>query len=332
MGKKITARETVEAVSDSAKKLADNAKNMVGLSKEKTAAIHKDVDAAIDWVSKRNKALQTEGAKGNEATVDNLPALGKVIFGGEEGIKQLPVGDRTKYIEYFKKNGTRLAALTVTNPIWGFGTIGAEAAATGLVSTKAAIGTASVGAGMAGASTIAAASIPSCLSASAMTGLSVIPGLQLVGIGLLALGTGATLFKAIEKLPQGKRIAELFTETQNLHNECYMQVESNIAKIGDILSNRFKNAAEKLEATSKRIAISIDDIVHSDQNLRVMQYNEILLGLFNNQAAISKIQSEIFETLSQICPLIAENEELSKKINEHRINLQLLVCGAEYLK
>ncbi len=298
------------------------------MAKKKLTTIHKDVDELMDWVAQRNKNLKQGDSAVKSTRFEDLPTLGKVIFRGELGIKELPADERSKYTEYFKKNGSRIAVLTAVNPMFGLGTLGAEAAANGLISTKASVGTAAAGAGLVGAGKIAIASIPSCLSASAMSGLAFIPGLQIVGASLFALGAGATLFKAVEKLPQGKKMVELFAEAQAQHNDCYIKLESNIIKIGDVLSDKIKQAAKQLEAASKKIAISIDDVVHSDQNLRIMQYNEILLGLFNNQA-------EIVETLSQIADcqvLIEENDDISKRINEHKISLQLLICSAEYLK
>lgn len=298
--------------------------------KRKTNAIHADVDDAIEWVKSRNALLQKNGAKGNQACVENLPALGKVIFGGEAGIKLLPEKDRSKYIDYFKKNGSRLALLTTFNPVLGFGTLGAEVAATGLISTKGGIVTTATGAGLLGAAKLAVASFPksACVSVASKA-LWYVPGLQYVGAGLFALGAGATLFKAVEKLPQGKKLAELFTETQNLHNDCYIQLEHNIAQVNEILSTQIRNVVEKLEATTKKIAISIDDAVHSDQNLRLMQYSEITLNLCNAQIEIKKELEALTEKYNA---LMIKNQELSKEIEEYRINMQILACSGEYLK
>ena len=334
MEKKKLTEGLAEITASSAKKVkevaADLSSKATGLSKEKTTAIHKDVDALVDWVAHRNDILQQENTVVEQTKFEDLPVLGKVIFGGEVAIKKLPDEERNQYAEYFKKNGARITVLTAVNPLFGLGVLGVEAAASGLVSAKASVGTTAVGAGLVGLSKVAIASIPSSASVSAISkALWYVPGLQYVGVGLFALGAGATLFKTVEKLPQGKKLAELFTEAQNQHNECYIKLESNINVMGKVLSDKIKSATAKLEETSKKIAITLDDALHADQNLRLMQYQEIVLKLYNSQSEIKQTLTELTDKYNE---LQIENEKLSKKIVEYRINMQTLACSSEYLK
>lgn len=334
MEKKKITEGIAEITASSAKKVkevaADLSNKMTGVSKEKTTAIHKDVDNLIDWVAHRNHILKKENTVVEQTKFEDLPVLGKVIFGGEVAINKLPDNERNRYADYFEKNGARITILTAVNPMLGFGVLGAEAAANGLVSAKVGVGTTAVGAGLLGLSKAAIASIPSSASVSAISkALWYVPGLQYVGVGLFALGAGATLFKAVEKLPQGKKLAELFTEAQNQHNECYIKLEQNINVMGKVLSDKIKNATMKLEETSRKIAIILDDALHSDQNLRLMQYQEIILKLYSSQSEIKQTLTELTDKYNE---LKIENEKLSNKIVEYRINMQTLACGSEYLK
>ena len=331
MEKKKITEGLAEITANSAKKVkevaTDLSNKVAGFSKENTTAIHKDIDTLVDWISQHNDILQQENVVVEQTRFEDLPVLGKVIFGGETAINELPDEERNRYAEYFKKNGARITVLTAVNPLFGLGTLGAEAAASDLISQKTAIGTAATGAGMIGASMAASTLAP--VSYFAWSALKVaVPALRIAGLGVLAIGAGATLFKSIERLPQGQKIIEVFDKTQSLHNDCYFQLENNINRMGNILSQKIKETAEKLETTTKKIAITIDDAVHSDQNLRLMQYHEIILELYKNQ-------SEIKETLSNLVAeynaLKIENEKLNIKIANYQSYLQALACGSEYV-
>lgn len=322
-----TAKEIAEVVSDSAKNLIDKAKDVVGVSKETTDTIRKDVDELVDWIEKSNDIVQ-QGNELEEVKFENLPTLGKVIIGGEKTIQQLPEETRDKYVEYFKKNGYRIALLTAVNPLFGLGALGTETAASGLVSTKAGIGTMATGVGLIGTSAAASAITPiSYFAWSTMK--TVVPALRIIGTGALVFGAGATLFKSVESLPQGKKIIEVFDKKQALYNDAYTKLENNLNKMGEVFSEQIKNSLEKLTTFSKKCAINIDDAIHSDQNLRLMQYQQIIVDLYSNQMEIIKTLSGLTEVPQS---LNIENKKLAKRISQLGDEMQILGHCAEYLK
>ena len=75
--------------------------------------------------------------------------------------------------------------------------------------------------------------------------------------------------------------------------------------------------------------INIDDAINSDQNLRLMQYQEIVLKQYNNQHEIETALLKIVESYNK---LKIENEELLKRIAEYEDNGKLCMVANEYLK
>ena len=318
----------------SAKKVKDVASDLsvkaTRISKEKMNAINKDIDEMTEWIIQRNEAVKQADGKIEPIKYDDLPALGKVIFRGDQGIASLPENDKSKYIEFFAKNGSRIAVLTAINPVLGLGAAGIEAAAKDLLSTKSGITMAAAGAGLSGLSAAAIASVPSCASATAMAQmLWYVPGLQYVGAGLFALGAGVTLFKAIEKLPQGKKLLECCEEAHAVYVDKHIQLENNMSIMGTVLAAMAMRASDKLEEASKKIAITIDDALHSDQNLRLMQYHEIILNLYNSQ---NEIRNELAALTKKYNELQIENQRLLSEMNDSRIVMQATACLNEWVK
>lgn len=310
--------ETARIISGTTKQVTEKALEIAGTTKGLFA---KDVEDLAHWVEKRNQDIKSERY---EINPDTLPTLAKVISGGEAEISRLPEEDKKKYTDYFKRNASRITVLTAINPLIGIGTAGAEMAASGLISTKASVGAAATGAGILGVSLVASPILPLGGFAWSVGSL-----LSYLGVGLFAFGGGATLFKSVEKLPQGKLIADVFDKTKDECNKCCEQIESNLRVIDELLSEKVQIAVDALQSTSKKIAITIDDAVHSDQNMRIMQYQQIVLDQYNSQITIQQELSELVEKYNAIR---IENERLTKQVVEYRNNMQQLICGSEYLK
>ena len=311
---------------EKARQVTDTAKEITGFSKlelEK-ASIRQDVDDTVNWVKQRNQSIM----KGEvEVEKSSLPTLVNVIFGGENRFQRLSEEDKAKYTNYFKNNGSRIALLTAINPVLGIGVASAELASSGLISNNVSAGAAVAGAGIIGASALTATLTP--LSYVARASLQFIPQVRLIGIGMFAFGAGTALFKSVAKLPQGQRIAEAFEETQSFCNDCYKKIEANTLAMELILVSKIQDAVEALGDASKKVAITIDDAIHSDQNMRIMQYQEIVLKQYNSQ---NKIKETLSELVSSYNSLKVENERLTMQIRALEANLQTLVCSSEYLK
>ena len=311
---------------EKARQVTDTAKEITGLSKaeQEKASIRQDVDDAVNWVKMRNQNIMNGEI---EIEKSSIPTLAKVIFGGENRFQLLSEEDKIKYSNYFKRNGSRIALLTAINPAIGIGVASAELASSGLIPNEVSAGAAVAGAGIIGASALASTLTP--VSYVAWSALQFIPQVRLIGIGLFAFGAGTALFKSVSKLPQGQRIAEVFEETQSFYNDCYKKIEANTLAMEQILRSKIQDAVEVLGDVSKKVAITIDDAVHSDQNMRIMQYQEIVLKQYNSQ---KKIRETLTELINSYNKLKIENDQLTMQIHALEANLQTLVCGSEYLK
>ena len=311
---------TKQIISDAKKQVSERVLEIT--EKPKNSAFTNDVDELIQWVENRNNNIKAEHYEIDPKT---LPTLVKVISGGESEINSLPKSEKEKYLNFFKHNSSKIALLTAINPLVGLSTTGAELSASGLMSKEVGIGTLAAGAGILGLS-LAASPLLSCLSVGSLayTGL-----FSSLGLGLFSLGSGATIFKSIENLPQGKLIVDLFDKTQDEYITCCKQFETNLQILDKLLSEKIKNTADALQSASKKIAIIIDDAIHSDQNMRIMQYQQIILNQYNSQV---EIQQGLSELVTKYNSVKLENEKLNKQIIEYRNNMQKLICSSEYLK
>lgn len=257
-----------------------------------------------------------------------MPTLMQLMIGGEKGISLMSDKDRENYRNFLRKNTTKLAILTAMNPAIGISAAGLEMAASGLISTKESIGTTITGAGIAGASILAPTLSPVSYTAW-YAAKHLVPQLRVVGLGIMAFGISATLFKSIIKTPVGKMVSESFDSTQELYNECSRKFEANVRIIDELLSEKVMCAVKIMEDTSRKISITIDDALHSDSNMRLMQYQEIVLKQYNSQREIEK---RLLDLQTQYNKIKIENDDLTRKMMAYEKNMQITVGVGELLK
>ncbi len=280
-----------------------------------------DVDDTTSWLKKRN--LEIESGKLDVSEKD-MPVLARVICGGEKEISKLKDEDRKKYEKHFKDNKKTIAMLTLAGTGVVSGSIGAIASGIGTATTIASFGT-----GIGGAAFSIAAG--SGLSIAGMGTMAAVPALWPIGISMLAVSAGSLFKKAKQKNDEKKRTEELemiFNESHNNAQKCSQKMESNNKIIKDILSQKLKETIQSLYDSSKKIKIKIDDALNKDQNLRIMQYQEIVLNQYNSQNEIRKMLSELIEAYNK---LVIENEELSKKIAAYEATMKMCGCANNYI-
>ena len=252
-----------------------------------------------------------------------MPVLARVICGGEEEFGNLDVENREKYTKYFKDNKKTASALTLVTPGTKGIDICAIASGTGATGAFARMGATGVGA--------LGFSAASGLGLAGMGATAFIPALWPIGIRLLAISAGSVLAKSKKEKEKAKRtekLEEIFHGCQTGAQECNNQIDENNKKIKEILTKKLKKSVEALENASKKIAINIDDALHSDQNLRIMQYQEIVLKQYNSQNEIRKMLADLVEAYNK---LVAENEQLAKKVAAYEANMRMCGCTNNYL-
>ena len=332
-----------KSISDSARTLSEMANDIskdvsgkLGLGKDK-ASIKKDVEEAVEWVKQRNKEISNNKT---QSDIRSMPTLAKVVFGGKDGMDMLSKEDKEKYENFFKANGSRLALLTIINPTVGIGAAGIELVASGLMTKEMANASIIAGTGMAGigllagglsASLISGVSLTS-LSGAALAGrsvLSMISGLWPIGLGVAAVGVGSQLIVKAGNSETEKRIAQVYEETSDLCKSAYERLVINSKELEDILKQKLDRAIDSLEDIGKKVAISLDDIIHNDNNLRLMQYQKIILNQQNDLAEAKRTLDLIKAEYNRV---LTENQKLSRQIAAYQADGQMLVCTAQYLK
>ena len=298
-----------------------------GFNKSK-ASIRKDVEEVAIWGERRNNDIKNEKTK---VEIQNMPTLAKVVFGGKDGMSLLSDEDREKYKKFFSANGKRLALLTVVNPAAGIGITGIEMAMSGLITDQMAKASMTAGAGIVAASVVAGGAMFATSSLLYGTPLlyTATSVLWPIGLGLLGVGTASRIISNSENSAIEKQLVEVHDESQQLWNTAYNQFAENAKVIAELLTDKLNEAIIIVEDVSKKAAITVDDIVHSNQNERLMQFQEIIL----------KYQREITEERNTFTVLtelynkkVQQNEQLSKQMAALQANKQLMACASEYLR
>lgn len=287
--------------------------------KEREREILKDVDSLISWLEKRNKEIRS----GSTIVVkENMPVLARVICGGEGELKNLDMTNRDKYTKYFKDNKNIAPALTLVNPAIQGADICAIASGVGAAGAFTSIG--ATGLGTLGISTA------SGMSLAGLGATGMIPALWPIGISLLAISAGSLFIKskkAKENRDRTEKLNSIFSDCQSGAQSCTEKIKKNNKKIKDIISKKLQESVDALKNTSKKIAINIDDALHADQNLRIMQYQEIVLKQYNSQNEIRKMLAELIEAYNK---LVAENEQLARQVASYEANMRMCGCTNNY--
>lgn len=282
--------------------------------------ILEDIDALTAWLDMRNAEI----GRGKVNVVEtNMPTLARVICGGEKEIARLETEERKRYSKYFKDNKTQAVAMTLVGTGETVMSVGAIASGVGAASTIAGL---SAGGSAIGLSTL------SGLSAASLGATAFVPALWPIGISMLAISAGSMFAKAKknkEKAPRAEKLERIFNNSQICAQDCGKKINANNEKIKRILSQKLKKSLDLLSEASKKIAINIDDALNTDQNLRIMQYQEIVLKQYNSQNEIRKALSDLVEAYNK---LVAENEQLASQVAAYEANMRMCGCTSNLMQ
>ena len=287
---------------------------------EKKNKMLEDIDEITSWLEMRNAEI----SKGKTDVVEtHMPTLARVICGGEKEIEKLGTEDRKRYSKYFKDNKAQAAALTLVGTGATGMSIGAVASGVGAVSTIAGLG---AGGAAIGLSTL------SGWSAASLGATAFVPALWPIGISMLAISAGSMFAKAKkdkEREARSEKLEKVFNKSHTQAQKCNNKIKANNKKIKLILASKIKKSIEALSDASKKIAINIDDALNADQNLRIMQYQEIVLKQYNSQNEIRKMLSDLVESYNK---LVAENEQLASQVAAYEANMRMCGCTSNLMQ
>lgn len=281
--------------------------------------IIEDVDKTTAWLVKRN----TDIAAGKTLVDEkDMPVLARIICGGEEEISKLTAEKRKIYEKVFSENKKQIESFTLAKTCVAGVSIGAIASGIGAVGTLTMLGTgaastlAMLGTGMGFALPLAGFAIP-----------GIGPIIGTLGVGMLAAGS-ASYFKNKDKKEQKEKLQKIIEKSLAGAQQCGEKIVVNNQTIKNILSEQLKRTSEYLAQTSKKVLINIDDALNSDVNLRIMQYQEIVVQQYNSQNEIRKMFNELSEAYNK---LVAENEKLSEQIVAYEATMKICGCAHSYI-
>lgn len=289
--------------------------------------IIEDVDKTTAWLVKRNIDIAAGKTLVDEK---DMPVLARIICGGEEEISKLTAEKRKIYEKVFSENKKQIESFTLAKTCVAGVSIGAIASGIGAVGTLTMLGTgaastlAMLGTGMGFALPLAGFAIP-----------GIGPIIGTLGVGMLAAGS-TSYFKNKDKKEQKEKLQKeqkeklqkIIEKSLAGAQQCGEKIVVNNQTIKNILSEQLKRTSEYLAQTSKKVLINIDDALNSDVNLRIMQYQEIVVQQYNSQNEIRKMFNELSEAYNK---LVAENEKLSEQIAAYEATMKICGCAHSYI-
>lgn len=295
------------------------------MASQEIKVIVDDVDEIMQWLEKRNNDISNGKTS---VTEYEMPVLARVICGGEDAIARLNPADKKTYDKYFAKNKKGIAGLTLSAGVLGVGSAGVTAA-----SIASGVGTASAFAAL-GATGTASLGITAAsgLTLASMGATAFVPVLWPVGLSILLVGAGSAFFKnkkAKENAARADRLEKIFEDSRVKAQKCSDKIKANNKKIQLIISQKLKKAKDMLSAEAEKIKINIDDALNVDQNLRIMQYQEIVLKQYNSQNEIRKAFADLVEAYNA---LLAENEKLANQLAAYEATMRICGCTNNYLE
>lgn len=191
-------------------------------------------------------------------------------------------------------------------------------------------------AGSAGAVGTAGATALGVAGVTGLTGISLLGGVSTASLSLLGPigwsvlgGLVITTFvtkkiKSKDKSEQVERdnLEQLYLKCQTEKKNIQQQLLENEKSLKELFQEYYPKALEKLKNTSKKVAITIDDIMNMDQNKRIMQYQKIALNQYQSQNELRELLQKMTEVYNT---LLNENQKLLLELEQYHKN-EMLCC------
>lgn len=272
--------------------------------KEMTSWLKKEIKDIDDSVKNKTVIIK-------DYSHSKLPTLATLLTFNENEINKLPTEAKKRYTNFISTNKETIATVTSLN-----------------------IGTAAIsGVGL------------------GLRGIAGVGGLGFAGVGALGFGflnpgilgavIGFAAYRQGKKFLERNRKAKDYEEVQHqltlLQAHCQTEsttlkeiLQENCKQLGTLFNTKLKKAMEITKENSKKIAIQIDDAMNTDVNKRIMQYQEIALNQYKNQALLQENINQIIEAYNN---LVKENERLVSQIQEYEAkSMNIKNVEANFLK
>lgn len=266
----------------------------------------RDIEAMIKWLEeekeKLNKPLQEVTAVSVTAKTQNMPVLYSVFNGQEEVLDD---DAKKRYKKLLSQRKELLAGV-----------------AGGAVGTAALTGMAGVTSGLAGVAggTVGTAALTG-MASSGMASVGMARLLTLAGPVGIALIGGRMAFKFVKKKvksQEGKidseKLEKLYEDFQKGKENIQIKIQENVREMTELFEEYLPIALEKIKETSEKVMIQLDDFANTDQNKRIMQYQEIALNQYKEQQHLYDVLQHLQNTQQKI---MKENQELLLRLQKY---------------
>lgn len=266
----------------------------------------RDIEAMIKWLEeekeKLNKPLQEVTAVSVTAKTQNMPVLYSVFNGQEEVLDD---DAKKRYKKLLSQRKELLAGV-----------------AGGAVGTAALTGMAGVTSGLTGVAggTVGTAALTG-MASSGMASVGMARLLTLAGPVGIALIGGRMAFKFVKKKvksQEGKidseKLEKLYEDFQKGKENIQIKIQENVREMTELFEEYLPIALEKIKETSEKVMIQLDDFANTDQNKRIMQYQEIALNQYKEQQHLYDVLQHLQNTQQKI---MKENQELLLRLQKY---------------
>ena len=266
----------------------------------------RDIEAMIKWLEeekeKLNKPLQEVTAVSVTAKTQNMPVLYSVFNGQEEVLDD---DAKKRYKKLLSQRKELLAGV-----------------AGGAVGTAALTGMAGVTSGLAGVAggAVGTAALTG-MASSGMASVGMARLLTLAGPVGIALIGGRMAFKFVKKKvksQEGKiaseKLEKLYEDFQKGKENIQIKIQENVREMTELFEEYLPIALEKIKETSEKVMIQLDDFANTDQNKRIMQYQEIALNQYKEQQHLYDVLQHLQNTQQKI---MKENQELLLRLQKY---------------
>lgn len=259
-----------------------------------------DVDEMIQFLTNELKNVEKRATEPVVRYVNSeLPTIAKLLTFDQTIINSLSDEKKKKYSKFIDQNSNTISTATALG-------LGASILGTsGMIGTAAV--SANVGLGMVGAGVL-----------GGVAGLAFPLGIAPIFIGVISYNM---LSKKVKKVINKKTIEEQMESLKVLKHRCDVQIsivsekiEKTSAELNNVFEKELKKAMEKAKEESKKISILIDDTIHSDENLRIGQYQEIVLKQYKKQAEMELYVNQI---IAKYNDLKKKNERLTRELDQY---------------
>ncbi len=160
------------------------------------------------------------------------------------------------------------------------------------------------------------------LGAAGIVGIGAMPFLGALAIPIITVPLAIKLMKdaKVKKYIKAKRTdmkndAKDMERQRNRLQGWLKALQDRAAKLDEIITqnieNKYSDFKEKAKKLAKDISIQIDDCINADTNMRILQYNEVILNQYRLQKELEEKVEFLFDEYNK---LLKQKKEIERQV------------------